>query len=253
MSEANLRDTFDQMEDELLLNRDHDMARGAVGRMFNKRFVTLDNGYKAILADIEIQDDVDVPGGSGISYTFKKRTYSRDLTRRGDLAVVVNSDVFNIDSYAELVRLSDSGLQVDVVEIEQRSLETVAILIVKFVVLSVVSKFVGDAATSAGKALVREIKARLDQKLEREQVESVLQIHCEIPIAAQSIPAVLEIGREDLVHMHDESVSVEDAVAYVQRVVGSSNVSRVFLRLAGSPPKWTLVHFIDSDGRTVTV
>ena len=220
--------------------------------MFNKRLIRLETGHLAVVVDIELKDDVELPEGFGFSVTFRERTYSVNPTVLGNMAVVVNSEWFDVSEFAELIHISDESFQIDVVEIRQRSLEEIAILILKFIGDEALRSIIGASAILAGKKLFDRIKQLLDDRYRETGTEAVVQMHFDYQINEQNIPVVLTIVRSDLNLLQSE-LSIDDARKYVQEIVGDSIVKRVSLRLEGSPPTWRIDHFVDQNENTITL
>ncbi len=228
LSEEEIRKAFEQMEDLTLLNQEHNAALPPVGQMSNKRLKRLDTGDLAIIADVEIQDGVEIPEGAGISLTFAKRHFSVNRDQQGDVALLINSDHFEIQDFEQLAQLSDSSFQIDVVEIEQRSLESIGILILKFVVFSILSDFVSSRAKRAGKALLNELKRLSDKTFDETGRETVLQIHCNLESGGRIMPPILQIDRERMLDIQSGDISVDEAAEYIRNVVGDSDIQKAF-------------------------
>lgn len=253
LTEGSLREIFAEMPDPTILNNQHDLARKPAGRLINKRLQRLENGELAIVVDAEIEDETTLDWAQGFSLSYVSNVYTVDASRRGDMAVVFNPRILDETDFIPLAGLSDSQVQIDVVELQQRSVEAAAIVILKFAGQAAAAHFVGKAAERAYRALAAMLKAGAERREQSKGQETVFQLQFELSVGATEIPVVLSVSAADLPSLQSDTVDLEAARAFVASKVGNSQIQRVALRFAGSPPSFELDHFVDAAGRVITL
>ncbi|MEL6771639.1 MAG: hypothetical protein AAFP18_11295 [Bacteroidota bacterium] len=253
LAEGELRAIFDDMPDPVILNKHHDLSQEPAGRLLNKRLERLESGDLAIVIDAEILDETALDWAKGFSLSFPSNIYSVDASRRGNIAVVFNPRILDEADFIPLVGLSDDNFQIDVVELQQRSVEAAAIVILKFVGLAAVSHFVGQFAERAAKALAASLRDAAAKRRNAIGQETVFQLQFEMEIGGKEVPVVLSVLPENLTQMQDDAVSIDAARVFVETKVGNSKLQRIALRFSGSPPTFEIDHFVDMRGNVVAL
>lgn len=253
LSEEELEAIFAEMPDPVILNNQHDLSREPAGRLLNKRLERLSTGELAIVVDAEIIDETTLDWAQGFSLSFASSVYTVDESRRGDMAVVFNPRILDEADFIPLAGLSDDSFQIDVVELQQRSVEAAAIVVLKFVGLAAASHFVGQFAERAAKALAVALRDGAARRREAKGRETIFQLQFDMQVGDQTVPVVLSVVSDNITDLQTDAVSIDAARAFVESRVGDSQLQRVALRFSGSPPVFELDHFVDFAGNVVSL
>lgn len=137
-----LRMICERMPETDVMYEEHDTGTRPIARIFNKRITVLPDGHHALVVDIDVLDEsrFDTLGGYSISYTLGRFTV--DAEREAELAILINPRVFPIDEAKRRACKTDDALQIDVVQLHQKSVEGVAIIVLEFVSLSAATWFI---------------------------------------------------------------------------------------------------------------
>ncbi len=248
-----LLNLFDQMPDEQILNRHHDLSKPPIGKLYNKQFKSLNNGEYAIIADIDIYDEQAFSeyGGFSISYTGNRTTLNPD--RLPEVDVLYNPLFWDANTLHPLLTLSNESLQIDLVELKQKQLEEIVTLIIRFAALSAAAGFFGKFGADIYDAL----KTRLRNIAERQKIEKNTDILFHVLFTAdygkEPLEVLIELNSSDLELTNQNTASIDSAIEYVKKVVGNSNIKRVALKMLEQKPFWEINYFIDNDGKIVTL
>jgi hypothetical protein len=117
-----LRLMFDQLPDPFIMSEEHDPSRLPTSRLYNKQFVQLDDGNWGICADIDIYDEVSFEKYGGFSIAFTRSRFTVIPHRQPEIEVRLNPRLVALEEFHDLARQSTDVLQLDVLNLFQKSL-----------------------------------------------------------------------------------------------------------------------------------
>lgn len=253
ITKRELRVLFDQIPEELIVNQHHNLSKPPVGRMYNKQFVETSDGEFVIKVDVDVFNEGSLKEmkGFSISYTDPENRLTLNRSRKGDIEILFNPLVFNREDMIYLIKTSNESIQIDAIELKQKALEHIAILILKFAAVSFVTGFLGKAGVDAYKALKAKIIELAEKRKAKKESRIILQLVFTGKIAGRSVYVIIELLPEDLNIVKQYKLSIESALQYTVTTIGHNEIQRVALRVQRKEPYWTLVYFVDMEGNVV--
>jgi hypothetical protein len=249
LTEDQLRKLFEQTPLESILNKDHDMSKSAVGRMYNKQFVKLDSGEFAIAVDIDILDEAAYATGGGFSISYIRNHYSINPNRKAEIEILFNPRIFKLEEFKPLINLSTDELQIDAAELVQKGLETITLLILGFIGVQVASGFFKQLGSDAYKNLKSWLKNFVAKKKEFGQ-EVVFQVQFTTNLNDAPVLIIIQFSAENFPILDTEGVSVEEAISNLSSLIENKQIQRATFDIIESPPFWRITSFTDSRGFT---
>lgn len=253
LSQTDLRTLFDQTPDPYVLNQAHDASLEPVGKAFNIRFKALDDGEFAIIADVEIYKESLWEGECGFSFSYKGRLYTVNNKRNAEIEVLFNPRYFDTNDVVPVVELSNDSYQIDAQELIQKGWEVVPILIVTFVSREIASAFFGQAVADLYGKLKEVLLTSMTECKERTQSEPKFQLRFPGELRSNIFDIVLDMRAEDLEYQQSSPWQVDDMMKFIESKVGDSEIQKVVIRPIKEKPYWRIDHFINSEGKVVSI
>lgn len=251
LTEEQLRLLFEGTPTESVLNQNHDLSQGAVGRMYNKHLVRLVSGELAIAVDIDILDEDAYTSAGGFSISYKRGHYSVNSSRQAEIEILFNPQTFNIEEFKHVLQLSTNNIQIDVVELVQKGLDATAILILKFIGLSIASGFFGRIGSDAYAALKSRLRNIAERRKREMNQDIIFQVHFTTNLNGSPFLVLIQFSKENFDAIDAGSISIESAIDYLSSVVDGSQVQRVTITITNTPPHWKILSFVDAYGDTI--
>lgn len=246
---AELKRLFSQMPNEQEINQDHDRSKPTVGRMFNIRLAELQDGEHAIVADIEVYDEEAFADGGGYSIGYASSRYTINPAELGDVGVIFNPRHFSREEMETLAHLSDKNFQVDVVEVKEKTAEEAFKLLLDFLTETAAAYFLAKAGEGAWKKLKSKLVEIVNRKrCEGNDVTVNLRFHVEI--GGRDVKVIVKVPDLQKDSFEKDEINLETVKGYIQQRVGGQ-AKRVVLTPLSESPHWQILHFVNSDGRTI--
>lgn len=249
LSKEELKYLFDQLPEEQELKQEHHLSLPPLGKMYNKKFVKIENGEYAIKVDIDIlsQEHIKNMGGFSISYTKQKLTVNPK--KEGDITVFFNPHYFDKEDIKGIVNLSDDSIQIDAVELYQKGLETAAVIVLAFVTTAFLNGFFSKQGADLYDSLKQNLKELAEKRKSKFNSDTIFHITVYVPINSNKTKVIIELRKDDL--NIEKDIIVNSALNYVKNIVGESEVKEVALSILQDEPYWTIKYFKDSKGDIV--
>ncbi len=246
---SELEGLFAQMPPEHEINQDHDRSKPTVGRMFNIRLVELEDGEHAIAADIEVFDEEAFVDGGGFSIGYASSRYTINPEELGDVGVIFNPRHFSRQEMEPLAHLSDDAFQVDIVEVKEKTGEEVLKLLLDFLTETAAAYFL----TKAGEGVCRKLKSKLIEIIGRKRSEGknvAVNLRFRVEVGGDETKVIVKVPHLQENSFEEDEVNLETVKTYIEERLGGQ-AKRVVLTPLSEPPYWQILHFVDTNGRSV--
>ena len=252
LTKDQLHGLFLSQPSEMVIYHQHDFGKPPVALANNLSFVQLPSGEYAITADIFVHDEEAFAKCGGFSMAWLADEYSIRPEAEPALKIYFNPRIFSVDEAIELISVSTGDDLFSARELRQKSLDATAILIFNFLALSAIAGFFGEAGSDVHDKLKEKIAALASQR--RERGETIV-LHMIVPPELNPLQTevVLEIPAELTEHVRLGSLSFESAIMVASKVPYAGSARKIVVRTHGDPPRWTLSHYIKSDGMPVRI
>lgn len=244
---------FMQIPQEFILNQQHDLSKPPIGRIYNKRFVEISDREFAIKVDVDVFDEelFEEMRSFSISYTGERLTLNP--SSRADIEILFNPLIFSREDMLSLIKISDETIQIDAIELKQKALEPITVLILKFVLISAAIGFFGKLGSDVYDVLKAKLRQLANRRKVKRKPEIILQLLFTIKLVERSVDVIIELLMEDLDIIKQRDLSIESALEYVTTATGHTEIQRVALRVQRSEPYWSLVYFVDLKGTVMNL
>ncbi|MCP4633459.1 MAG: hypothetical protein GY855_11080 [candidate division Zixibacteria bacterium] len=253
LSKTDLYSLFKQMPDPYVLNYEHDLSLEPVAKAYNKRFKELENGEYAITADVDLYNKKIFSGMGGFSISFKRKPFTVNKSRSGEIEVLFNPRYFNEDDIIPLTKLSNQAIQIDAHELIQKGLEPIPIIIIIFVSLKIATGFFEKAGADLYVHLKKKLLSSVNNCKERFQTEPKFQFHFPGELHKNKFNIVLDVCIEDFESLGNDQRNIENMLGFIESKVGNSIIQKIVVRPIEQHPFWTIKYFVDSDGKVVSI
>lgn len=213
----------------------------------------MESNEHAIVVDIEVhnEDAFLSTGGYSLSYSVGRKTKS--LHSKAHVEIIYNPRKHNSNTLDKLLALSGEEAQIDLVETRQKAANPLSVILLKFVVEATAAHFF----VQGSKVVFSRLKAALvdiaSESLQENGTETVFHLTFPMKIGRHSVDVLIALKHDSPVMQDQETISISSAQAFVFGLVGDSNIRSIVLRPIKTSPYWEASHFVDSEGRTVTL
>jgi hypothetical protein len=251
LTEEQLRHLFDGTPSESVLNQNHDLSQGVVGRMYNKQLVRLESGELAIAVDIDILDEDAYAAAGGFSISYKRGHYSVNSNRKAEIEILFNPRVFSIEEFKPLLQLSTDEVQVDAIELVQKGFEATAILILQFVGVGIALGFFRAIGSDAYNAIKSWLKRFAERRKRENNQDTVFQIQFTTNLNGGDCLVLIQFSTDNFPAVDAGGVSFESAFEHLTSLVGNSRIQRATITIINTPPYWKIASFVNATGETI--
>ncbi|MDG6999112.1 MAG: hypothetical protein JRN15_08370 [Nitrososphaerota archaeon] len=252
LTETQLKLLFENMHPESILNQDHDMSKPVVGRMYNKRLSRLESGTLAILVDIDVLDEEAYAAKGGISLSYKRNHYSINPNREAEIEVLYNPRVFSYEEIESLMKLSNSELQIDAVEMVQKAFDAIVLMVLAFAGMSIANGFLKKAGSDIYDTLKSRLKKISQLKKEKLNQETIFQMQIQININQTQTLVLIQFSAEQFNVIDGGRLSTDALLDRIYSAIGVNKAQRVVVIISESDPFWKIVSYVNSEGITIT-
>lgn len=240
ISKDDLECFFNQIPAELKLNEEHDLSKPVVAKGYNKKFVSQPDGNYAITMDIEVFDEEIFKnmGGISISFTTGRITINKD--KKGDIEVLFNNAIFDKEDIKYLVNLSNKEVQIDGLELVQKYLEPIGILIIAFVGIPFFKGFFGKAGSDLYDSMKKKI--REISKKQKKEKKTEIYIHCKINLNIDNkiIELIIPFKSDQLDIVDKHGINLDHIIEDIKNNAELYKTQRITAKIVDKPPYWEI-------------
>jgi len=242
-----LRSIFESTPDPWLMCVQHDPAKPAIAKSYNKQFVEMEDGEWAIVSDIDVYDEEEFGKYGGVSIAFHTSTFTMNPDRAPEVTVTMNPRVLPIGDYEAIARSAPENVQINVRDLHQKGLDSPAILFLAFAAGGVFSGF----CNAIGEEIFKVLKQKIKDDSARLKAENDADLRCnmtfEIMRGLQAVEVVASIRAADLDVLADRVVDSDKVMECIDRGIGGEAAKKVVIQIVDDDPCLQLEHYVDGD------
>jgi hypothetical protein len=251
LTREQLETFLSQMPRRWVMNQHHDMSLPPIAVAENPRLVVLKNCEHAIVADIDVIDEIafeDI-GGVSIAYTNPPDRGGGVFEEPG--AQLLYDPLQFSREEVEAVTLADAEHRIECIERRQKTgLEIAAIAVLSVIATQFLGGFFGEAGKDCWRLFKSKLAALLRKK-HQSGINAKIQLHFPVAQGECSYLVIVDLQEHELERI-GSSHSLMSLLEFVGSKVGSSSVERIAVSPSEEPNTWLLIHFVDNEGRVVT-
>ncbi len=243
-----LQSLFEQMPDTEVINQDHDLSKPIIAKVYNKRFVKIDDGHHAIQVDVDVIDEAEFAKRGGFSISFYKKHYTLNSLRDAEVTVIFNPRLIPTQEITPLVGLTDQTVQIDAKEIAQKGVEPITILVIAFIANAVAGEFFKKAGADAYELLKSKLKELAERR--RAQGQGDLKFHFSFTAQMRGNPVdvLIESDTDNLSVIAEHGIALQEFLDQLEPYSDDYRITRVSLQVSAEYPYLQLAHMIDENG-----
>jgi len=216
--------------------------------MFNKQFVKLPDGEFALKVDIEIYDEEAFSGMGGFSFSaVTEQQYIQHPSKEPSIEILFNPETIDKVEILKLLELSTGDLNIGARELQQKALENIPILILRFAAEYALNK-TADKAFNLIKPKILELGRKIEGKIKDVFKYQVL---FKEKFGNNEILIVLDLTVKNLDLLNKRSIPLTTAVDFIKNNIDSSKIKRVALRFLDKEPYWDIIYLLDLNNSTI--
>jgi hypothetical protein len=239
---------FRQMPQESLLHQHHDASLPPVGRIYNRRLVERDDGILAIVADIEIEDGVDITQFGGFSISYLGTTLAPSGGAAPDVMVMLDMRFFGEGDLGPVVGTGPKGERIAVRELYRFSAGDPLVLIpIAFVSYALAKGFFG----AAGKDLYEFLKRKFLDLVHKQEVRgnrAAFEFEFYVEDNSQQYEVVVRADPENLRLIELGLIDLDDLRRELTDMLDPAKVQKVAATLSTKPPYLRITHVVPKSG-----
>jgi len=241
-SKKDLQYFFSQIPDEYEFNQDHDLSKPVVAKGRDKKFAKLPDGHHAITMDIEVYDENIFEKMGGISISFTKGRITVNEKKRGDIEIIFNASIFNREDIEDLVDLSTSYVQIDGLELVQKALEPIGIIIISFVGTAFFNGFFGKAGSDLYDSLKKKLR-EVSKKQNKEKNTNV-NFHGKINLKIDSkiVELIIPFNSDQLDIIDKHGICLDEIKKDIENNIESYKSNRITVAIIDESPYWHITN-----------
>ncbi len=252
LSEEELKNIFEQIPDPYIINQGHDISKPPCGKAFNKRIKRLSDGDLAILVDLEIYDDQLQIDPRGLSISFAKKQ-PIEFANDANVLIRFNPHVIEKKDMHLLMELKNDLIIPDVIELRQKGLDPIHIVIIEFILISLVRGFFEEA----GHELFREFKNKLitiaESHRKRNSMELIYHIIFKDTIGVNNVEVLVVVPSSLLPILKGNNLCIDTIYDFFEKRIGTSKIKKVVLEIIKDNPFFKVIHFVDDNGKAISL
>lgn len=248
-----LRELFDGLPNELVINDSHDLSLPSAAVARNIHLSQLESGDWAIVADIEVADETLFEKRGGFSMAWLAASYTYAPDREPDIQVLFNPRIFKAELGVEVASITDTTSNIVGRELKQKGLEPTAILIVQFISASILAGFIGKLGSDLYDILLAKLSRARDYLINPSTEIVLVQFLVPRHLNPFSADIIVEIPDHQIEHLRVGSLSFQDAIASAKLVPRADQAKKIVIRAVGDPPKWQLASYEKSSGLHIQI
>lgn len=241
ITKEDLKNLYAQIPDEYNLNQEHDLSRPLVAKGYNKKFAKLPDGEYAITMDIDVFDEGIFKKMGGISIAFIRKRIIANSDKEVDIEIAYNKSLFDENDIKDLIDLSAPDVRIDGLELVQKALSPVAILIILFVG-SAASEFFKGFFGKAGADFYDKLKNKLRaiSKKQKENNNVVFQGKIDIEVNDKKIELIIPFTSDQLDIVDKHGINLDDIIEELKGKIELYKKKRVTVVVINKPPYWEI-------------
>jgi hypothetical protein len=252
LTKEQLKNLYDQIPEEKITGQHHDSTKKPIGKSYNKRFVTLDNGEYAIKTDIDIYDEEAFQNHGGMSISYLGQRITLDPNKKPDIEVYFNPLGYKTDDIKSFIEITNDDIQIDGRELKQKAVEPSVIMILKFASISIAAGFFGKMGSDLYDSLKNKMKKLANQR-KLEKKDTMYHITYDLKVNNSKVNVLFEIAPQNLYFVDDNDYSPEYIKEYIKKSLDKTDVRKIAFRIQEEKPHLLLLYYVDSNNNVVSV
>ena len=253
LSKEQLYSIYESTPDESLMGQEHDLSKKPIAKLYNKQFVQCDNGEYAIVADIEVYDEEAFKEYKGFSASYTTKRYTMFPNKTPEIEILFNPKYFDFDEIKKIVEDSTEKFSIDSKILKQKGLDTVAVLIIKFVTASYATGFFGKMGADHYDKIKKKLKLIAKNRKIKNQGETKLHFVYRYKSVNAEYDVLIELTPDLFDVIESKNILLDSAYLYIDKVVGNSNIKKVNIRMINKYPYWEILNFQDNSGNYIKI